>query len=159
MNDLDRLIAIEAIKKLKARYFRYVDMRADDETRATLFTPDATLHFPEKHPEPMSFAETRKWASSVVDESVSVHHGHLPEIEILSETTARAIWPMEDRLYWKRDRGPGQPISQHGFGYYVETYERLDGAWKIKTLKLTRLRVVYEYAPQATAPDAQMKQA
>lgn len=158
MDDLQRLVAIEAIKNLKARYFRYVDMRADDATRATLYAPGATLHFPEKHAEPMSFAEQRKWANAVVANSVSIHHGHLPEIEILSETTARGVWPMEDRLYWTGERAPGEPISQHGFGHYVETYERIDGEWKIKTLKLTRLRVVREYAPIATPPDPVMIQ-
>jgi hypothetical protein len=28
----------------------------------------------------------------------------------------------------------------HGYGHYHETYEKLDGEWRIKTMKLTRLR-------------------
>jgi hypothetical protein len=28
-----------------------------------------------------------------------------------------------------------------GFGHYHETYEKIDGAWVIKTTTLTRLRV------------------
>jgi hypothetical protein len=28
----------------------------------------------------------------------------------------------------------------HGYGHYHETYEKVDGTWRIKTLTLTRLR-------------------
>ena len=31
--------------------------------------------------------------------------------------------------------------EMHGYGHYHETYERLPAGWRIKTLKLTRLRV------------------
>jgi hypothetical protein len=48
-----------------------------------------------------------------VDDIETVHHGHMPDIEITSPTTATGIWAMEDRL---------------------------DGEWKIATLRLTRLR-------------------
>jgi hypothetical protein len=37
----------------------------------------------------------------------------------------------------------GSPLgmkSMVGWGHYTETYERVDGEWKIKTLVLTRLR-------------------
>ena len=156
MNDVERLIAIEAIKNVKARYFRYVDMRADMETRATLFAPDATMFFPEFHEKPMSRPELSKWASGFLEQSVTIHHGHLPEIEILSDTTAKAIWPMEDRIYWTGDRGPGQPTSMHGFGYYHETYEKIDGEWKIKTLVVTRLRVTHKHPPAASPRDPKM---
>lgn len=39
---LDALEAVENIKKLKARYFRFVDEKKHDEL-AALFTPDAEL--------------------------------------------------------------------------------------------------------------------
>jgi hypothetical protein len=151
MNDLDRLIAIEAIKNLKARYFRYVDTNADMELRASLFAPDATIYFPEFHPKPMSRAEIGKWALETLAGATTVHHGFLPEIEILSETTAKAIWPMEDRVHWTGPRRPDQMTSMHGFGHYHETYEKIGGEWKIKTLTVTRLRVEHGYSPTALA--------
>jgi SnoaL-like domain len=40
MNDLQRLLAIEAIKNLKARYFRSVDTKDWDGFKA-VFAPDA----------------------------------------------------------------------------------------------------------------------
>jgi len=32
-------------------------------------------------------------------------------------------------------------VNLRGYGHYEETYVKLDGQWKIKTSKLTRLRV------------------
>jgi hypothetical protein len=61
----------------------------------------------------------------------------MPEIEITSPTTARGIWAMQDFLKWPE----GSPMkSLVGWGHYTETYELVDGEWKIKTLVLTRLR-------------------
>jgi hypothetical protein len=57
-------------------------------------------------------------------------------------TPAKGIWAMQDLLRWPDGR------ELHGYGHYHETYERIDGAWRIKTLKLTRLRT------DVTAPDA-----
>jgi len=68
----------------------------------------------------------------------TTHHGHMPEIEIASPTTARGIWAMEDVIRYS----PGHALmTLVGHGHYHETYERIDGRWFIKTLKLTRLRV------------------
>jgi hypothetical protein len=35
----------------------------------------------------------------------------------------------------------GDYSTMTGYGHYHETYEKVDGAWKLKTAKLTRLRV------------------
>jgi hypothetical protein len=67
-----------------------------------------------------------------------VHQGHAPEIEITSSTTARGIWAMEDRLRWPPG---GRFATLDGYGHYHETYEKIAGKWKIKSSKLTRLRV------------------
>jgi hypothetical protein len=73
----------------------------------------------------------------------TVHHGHMPEIEILSETEAKGVWAMEDMLRW----APGAPIKTlHGYGHYHERYRRVNGQWKIAQLKLTRLRIDVETA-------------
>ena len=65
---------------------------------------------------------------------ISVHHGHMPEIELTSATTAQGIWAMEDMLRWSDGR------ELHGYGHYHESYAKIDGAWYISRLKLTRLR-------------------
>ena len=58
--------------------------------------------------------------------------------------SAKAIWAMEDKLWWPE----GSPIKHmHGYGHYHETYQRCgDGHWRIKSLKLTRLRADTEFA-------------
>jgi hypothetical protein len=32
-------------------------------------------------------------------------------------------------------------VELHGYGHYHETYENLNGEWRIKSLRLDRLRV------------------
>lgn len=79
----------------------------------------------------------------------SVHHGHTPEIELTSDTTARGVWAMEDRLWWRRDGGAGGSDDEHsgteewlhGYGHYHEEYRKVGGRWLISYRALTRLRV------------------
>lgn len=47
---------------------------------------------------------------------------------------------MEDMLRWK-DRPASRVAALHGYGHYRETYRKIDGAWLIQSLKLSRLRV------------------
>ena len=66
----------------------------------------------------------------------------MPEITITSETTATGIWAMEDKLIWR----DGSRL--HGYGHYHETYRKgADGAWRIATLDITRLRLDHTPAP------------
>ena len=75
-----------------------------------------------------------------IGDVITVHHGHMPEIGLTSPTTATGIWAMEDMLRWPDGR------ELHGYGHYEESYEKVDGAWRIKTLKLTRLRMDFTQA-------------
>ena len=69
---------------------------------------------------------------------VSAHHGHNSDITVTSDTTAEAIWSMTDHLYMP----PGAPFAKMtGYGFYHETYEKVGGGWKIKTLRISRTRV------------------
>jgi len=47
---------------------------------------------------------------------------------------------MEDMLRWP------DGTELHGYGHYWETYSKVEGAWKIKELKLTRLRLDFTSA-------------
>jgi hypothetical protein len=150
MNDIDKLLAIEEIKQLKARYFRCIDTHSFDELR-TVFASDGVLDVTKalldpvhgmpdgiKAGKPISGAEKIvESASRAMRNAQSAHHGHEPEIDFTSDTTAKAIWPMEDVVKMKR-------VSFRGFGHYFETYEKGDEGWRIKTSELTRLRVIVE---------------
>lgn len=140
MDTIEKLNAVEEIKKLKARYFRFVDTKQWDALRA-LFTPDARFDG-----EPSGMGEVADLdafiaiAQTNLTDCVSAHHGHCPEIELTSASTATGIWPMEDVLRWSESASI--PVrSLHGFGHYFEDYEKIGGDWKIASWKLTRLRV------------------
>jgi SnoaL-like domain len=147
VNDLEKLLAIEEIKKLKARYFRCVDTK-DWEGFKAVFTADAVFDISQDVPGCILVGPEKVAATVSVPLTgcVSVHHGHCPEIEITSETTATGIWAMEDMLRWSQESAsPNQTL--HGYGHYMETYERIDGSWRIKTMKLQRLRVDVRTGP------------
>lgn len=142
MDDLQRLLAIEEIKQLKARYFRCTDNKDWAGFRG-VFADDVLFDISDDMPEDGIMSggdEAVATARRSLDSDVTtIHHGHCPEIEIISEVTAKAVWAMEDKLYWTP--GSGSPISRmHGMGHYLETYTKKDGRWRIQTLKLTRLR-------------------
>jgi hypothetical protein len=139
---VERLDAIEAIKQLKARYFRCVDTK-DWVGLEAVFAPDVAIDITDDVPADRGgiVQGARAFvadASRSLGGMVTVHHGHVPEIEITSDTTARGIWPMEDMLQWQE--GANAPREMHGYGHYRETYELLDGSWRIASMKLTRLR-------------------
>ena len=148
MDVRERLEAIEAIKALKARYFRCMDTK-DWVGFAEQFAPDAVMDINvdlggSVGDDAGIIRGNQAIADSVrgfVDDVLTVHHGHMPEIEVTSATTARGIWAMEDMLRWP----DGAPMREmHGYGHYHETYEKVDGQWRIASTQLSRLRVDIE---------------
>lgn len=134
----DAAAEIEAIKKLKARYFRFMDQKRWDDWGGC-FTENADLDTTEESPDAKASgrAEIVRFVSQAVGQAVTVHHGHMPEIDLTGEGTATGTWAMEDYLEF-----PGNPPSMtlHGRGHYFEEYEKGDdGAWRIRSLKLRRL--------------------
>jgi SnoaL-like protein len=147
MDTLERVIAIEEIKRLKARYFRCMDTK-DWDGFAGVFAPDAAMDMTSEMPAEQEHEaitrgnqEIAAFVRSHVGDVVTVHHGHMPEIDVTSPTTATGVWAMEDMLRWP----DGSPLrAMHGYGHYHETYTKIDGEWRIATLRLTRLRVDLE---------------
>ena len=142
MNDIERLVAIEEIKRVKARYFWGLDHKDWEYWAREVWAPDARLEVPEAgmvlEPRDTMIA----WVAQSVGDQVSVHHGHMPDIEFTSDTTAKVVWAMEDRLY----RSAQYPLEDgstylHGFGHYHETYVKLDIGWRLLSSRLTRLRI------------------
>jgi SnoaL-like domain len=134
---------IEAIKKLKARYFRMMDTK-DWDGLAAVFTDDVEIDVTgEAGGVTHSVEQYMPFLRDAIEHVVTVHHGHMPEIDLTSATTAAGIWALEDQLWWPE----GSPIRHmHGFGHYHETYEKTDAGWKIKTMTITRLHRIHETA-------------
>jgi hypothetical protein len=160
LTPLEQILALEEIKQLKARYFRCMDTK-DWAGYEAVFAPDATIDSSEaftprdfrgatldtngqpaqqadptwRFSDPKGFVADLK---TVLDGVSTVHHGHMPEIQFTSDTTAKGVWAMEDKIRWP----PGAAMREmHGYGHYVETYEKGRDGWRIKSLKLTRVRV------------------
>ena len=136
---------IEAIKQLKARYFRSMDTK-DWAAMRQVFTDDVIIDTTQDAGgEAIHGGDVfMTFLQGVIGDVITVHHGHMPEITITSPTTATGIWAMEDKLRWP------DGTEMHGYGHYHETYEKVDGDWRIKTLTLTRLRVDFTPAAAAT---------
>lgn len=149
-----RLIAIEDIKMLKARYFAAVDSK-DWSAIGDIFTEDAHVDFSgecryhighhgvtEADIDPsdgvvIGGPATAKVIKGGVGDVITVHQGHDPQIYMQAEDRATGRWSLYDRLEYTDE-------VMHGYGYYEEEYRRVDGQWHISALRLTRLRVVWE---------------
>lgn len=151
MNDIEQIKAIQEIKQLKARYFRAADTK-DMAVMATVLAEDCLLDFAGACRDPVTGIDllpgVTEGAIRSRDEAIekfgngegviTVHHGHTCEIELSGPDKASAVWAMTDHLYFS----PQSPVEMlTGHGHYYETYERIDGVWLIKSLRLRRIRV------------------
>jgi hypothetical protein len=150
MNDVEQLQAIEAIRQVKARYFRGVDT-GDAALVRSVLAEDCVLDYMGCCTDPKSGRDflpamnivmrgRAAWAAAGLQAAgiVGVHHSHNSEITLTGDTTASAIWSMTDRLYMP----PGAPFMlMTGFGYYHETYVKTGEGWKIQTMRIQRIRV------------------
>lgn len=151
MEPIDQLLATEAIKQAKAWYFYGLDQRDWAIWRDRVWTADGRLEVPEADMVVQPLETVIGWVAEATADQVSVHHGHTPIIDFVSDTEAKVIWAMEDRLY-RSDEHPlaGGARYLHGFGHYHETYVSTPAGWRLQTSCLTRLRV--EEHDKATTP-------
>lgn len=133
---LDRLVAIEAIKHVKARYFRYVDQQ-DWKSYSTIFRPEA--HFELGAGTFAGSAVMIEHVSGLLQGGTTFHYGHMPEIDILGPDDATAVWTLFDVVELPAEAG--RPPFE-GYARYWERYRREDGEWKIAWLRIERLRIV-----------------
>jgi uncharacterized protein (TIGR02246 family) len=136
---LQRLLDIEAIKQLKARYFRSID-RKEWDAFGEVFARDAVLEVPEVDMVTNGRDAIVAFVSGVLAGTQTVHHGHMPEITLTGQDTARGTWAMFDYVEWP-SAAPADRIGLQGYGHYVEEYVREDGEWRISRSRLERLRV------------------
>ena len=130
---------IEAIKRLKARYFRCLDTR-DWEGWGRVFATDAVLEVPEAEVVEHGREAIVASVSAALTGATTVHHGHMPEIELTGPDTATGIWAMFDYVEWPPSES-GSRVGLQGYGHYREEYVREDGEWRIARTRLERLRV------------------
>jgi SnoaL-like domain len=126
---------VEAIKQLKARYFRFLDTK-DWAAFRLLFTEDVTVDTSASGGGIVEGADRFvAFLQHTLADAVTVHHGHMPEIELTSASTATGIWALQDTIVWP------DGTRLEGYGHYHEAYEAVDGQWRIGSLVLTRLHM------------------
>ncbi|MEU6657637.1 nuclear transport factor 2 family protein [Streptomyces sp. NPDC046821] len=147
----EKLLAIEEIKAVFSERLRCMDTKEWD-VYPTLHTDDVVSETwgglpSDKQPETdgernriVGKDHLAKAIRNMLDGSTritSVHHAHTPIIELTSDTTARGIWAMEDKLWWTNG---DHEEHLHGYGHYHEEYRKVDGSWLISYRRLSRLR-------------------
>jgi hypothetical protein len=120
---------IEAIRKLKARYWNSVDAK-QWENLAECYAEDVVFESPF-----LGKMEGRDYIVKVLKRAMrnikTAHQGHNPEIEIRDETAAWGKWALNDCV-----ETPDNKILK-GYGHYEEDYIKENGFWKIKKSILT----------------------
>ncbi|SIO67044.1 SnoaL-like domain-containing protein [Bradyrhizobium erythrophlei] len=140
---LERLLTIEEIQRLKARYCRYIDTKQWDKLNA-LFVPHARFDGLGSVPPGADVTAFVNGVSTRLQEAVSIHHCHMPDIVLTGPESARGVWAMMDYLQWPSGFSPKEAPGQSGFvgyGHYEEEYTKVEGRWLISFLRLTRLRI------------------
>jgi uncharacterized protein (TIGR02246 family) len=132
---------LEAIKRLKARYFRTMDTK-DWEGMRQVFADDVVVDTSESGGEVITGADQfMAYLQGALDGATTVHQGHMPEIGLTSETTATGIWALNDIVIWPNG------MRLDGYGHYHEIYEKVGGEWRITSSKLTRLHADFVVPP------------
>ncbi len=122
-----RLEAIEDIRQLKSRYFQACDTKQPDLVRACFAPGPITLDYGRvgqfTNREDMLAVFTRLACSEHI---VEMHHGQNPQIDILSETEAKAVWGLYYYLIDTR-----QQTATQLAGFYDDRYRLISGEWLI----------------------------
>ena len=89
--DTTALAEIEAIRRLKAHYFRFLDGKRWQEW-GELFTEDALLDTTDDAPDMIRGRDAIvKAVSRAIGEALTIHHGHMPEIDLVGPGRATGI--------------------------------------------------------------------
>ena len=139
---------IERIRQLKYRYWRSIDT-GDVAALEALFTEDVKVDY---------IGGSYRWqvqgrdkiiesiGNSFNANAVACHTGHHPEIEVLTETTAKGIWYLTDIFINLKDK-----IRTTGSALYRDRYIKQAGVWRI--CETTYERVYEEVEKFETMPN------
>lgn len=117
------LIDIEAIKRLKHRYLRAVDLKLWDEFEA-VFTADGTADY-----DGMVFdspgAAGAFMRANLGPRMITLHQCSHPEIDVDGDE-AIGVWSLADKVLM-----PDHDLVLEGAGFYTDRYRRTPDGWRI----------------------------
>lgn len=126
---IHRIEEIEAIKQLKYRYWRHLDLKQWDDL-AAIFAPDATVNYSSGKYEFRGIDAIMRFLTESLSAergAMTIHHGHHPEIELTGPTTAKGSWALYNYMY-----NVQQNRAVRIGAYYHDEYVKLGGAWKFQ---------------------------
>lgn len=135
---------IEAIKQLKYRYFRFLDMKLYRKL-AGLFTEDGSTAYDNGRYSYQGQDEIFRF----MDESMgkpqiyTSHQAHHPEITLLDASHATGVWHFEDTVHMMEHQ-----LVIFGAGIYWDEYLKVGGEWKFQHSGYERLWVRQEVLPE-----------
>ena len=147
---IEKLMALEEIKRLKAQRDRAADTK-DWALYESLHAPD---HVSENgdYGRMTSAAEMIAFTRKSMENLITMHHSHTPEIEFDTPTSARCVWAMEGMSFWKLGK---EDHWFQAFGHYFETCEKREGRWVFTSRSLkyyhTRRSPGAEFPPKIGA--------
>ncbi len=124
---VDIAAELEAIRRLKYAYFRTLDLK-DFDALGTLLTERATAAYEDGKTVLEGRSAIVTWLSEALSspDLITEHHGHHPEIDITSATTATGSWYLQDRVII-----PTADLEIGGTAFYTDRYEKSDVGWRI----------------------------
>jgi len=132
MIDLEQ---IELIKRLKHKYMRALDTNNWEEL-AECFTEDAVSNYDSGKYSFEGRDNIIGFLKQFMDRptQVTMHHAHHPEIDIISDTTAKGTWCLQDTVI---DLDSNSTLR--GTAVYKDEYVKIDGEWKIRLTGYDRI--------------------
>lgn len=133
---IERLVAIEDIQQLKARFMRCVDTNDLVCLRDEVFAPGAEISFQGADYDIRAVGWTaieKFYAGAFTPTKFGMHHAHTPEIHVDGEN-ARGTWYLHDVFVNLEENWTLQ-----GSALYDDRYAKIDGEWRIVFTTYRRL--------------------
>jgi hypothetical protein len=124
---MEAAVELEAIRRLKYAYFRTLDLKQFDEL-GLLLTEDATAAYEDGRTVLDGRKAIVQWLSAALSSTdvITEHHGHHPEIDFTSDSTATGTWYLQDRVIV-----PSSDIEIGGTAFYSDRYTLTIEGWRI----------------------------
>lgn len=134
--DTERLVIVDEIRQVIARYAYYADHKQFDQL-SQLFAPEATFTAYDPQGELVvqlsGPKEIKDAITTGVGDATAIHHLFSAITEVHSPVSASSIINMEDWI-------DGSTLQVRSYGHYRGEFSKVDGAWRIEKLVQTRLR-------------------